>query len=224
MVVILTAVLLEVRGEVQQRLGECPTKYEHQRDEQSTDPAVAVEKGMDDLELVVGQGKLDKQWEVPLVEEAFEVAERGAHLVGWRRDEYRVFERAPADPHRTRAQLAGETVLAANAGEEPFVHLAEQPNRHGEAFAYAPDAVLHRTHVVLYLLRVFGLLRRRVLAGLEAKELLDIGLGPFDPGTEHRLEPQVRPNEEMRVGDQTTHTAEPVDGAGRLIQQVHYLL
>ena len=151
---------------------------------------------MNDLELVVGKCELNKEGEVAFVKKAFEISERDGHLVWRRRDKDGAFQRVPADPHRARAQFAGETMLAANAREESLVHLAEQPNRHGKPVADALDAVLHCEHVVLHLLRVFGLVAWRALAGLLRNtfgfsgrlELLDVGLGPFDPGAEHRFQ------------------------------------
>ena len=100
MVVVLAAMLLEVGREVEQRLWQCLAQYEHERDHQSADAAVAVEERMDDLELVVSDGELDQEREFGLVEEAFEVGERVVHLVGRRRDEDGVVERAAAEPDR----------------------------------------------------------------------------------------------------------------------------
>ena len=102
-VVVLAAVLLEERGEVQQRPGQRVAQHEHQRDHQSSDATVAVEERMDHLELVVRDRQLHEQWEVGLVEELLQVAERVAHVVGWRRHKDGIVERGTPEPHRAPA-------------------------------------------------------------------------------------------------------------------------
>lgn len=103
MVVVLAAVLLEVRREVEQGLGQCVSQHEHERDHQATDPAVAVEERMDHLELVVGDRELDQERKVGLVQELLEVAECSLHFVGWWGDEDGVLEGGSTDPHGTGA-------------------------------------------------------------------------------------------------------------------------
>ncbi len=72
-VVVLAAVLLEVRREVEERLGQRVAEHEHQGDEQTPDPAVAVEERVDDLELVVRDRELHEQGQVSFVEEPLQI-------------------------------------------------------------------------------------------------------------------------------------------------------
>ena len=55
------SMLLEVDGQVEERLREDVTLGEHQRDQQPSEPAVAVEERVYDLELIVNQRELDQQ-------------------------------------------------------------------------------------------------------------------------------------------------------------------
>jgi hypothetical protein len=59
------------------------------------------------------------------------------------------------------------------------------------------------------------------LSGLEAQKLLDVGLGPLDARAEHRFQPQMSPDEEVRIRDQASDAAEAVHGSSGLVQQAH---
>src|SRR5574337_1038746 len=58
-IVVTLAMRLEVGGEVEQRLEEPAALDQEERDQESADPAVPVEEGMDRLELLVDQRALD---------------------------------------------------------------------------------------------------------------------------------------------------------------------
>jgi predicted methyltransferase MtxX (methanogen marker protein 4) len=53
MVVILRPVLLEIGGQVEQRLRQRSSQHQHHRNEQTSNPTVPVEKWVDHLELIV---------------------------------------------------------------------------------------------------------------------------------------------------------------------------
>ena len=179
---------------------------------------------MDDLELVVGDSELDQERQVGLVEEAFEVGERVVHLVGRRRDEDGVVERAAAEPDRASPQLAGAAVLAPRSVEEAFVHLPEEPDGDGEALTDASEPVLHRHDVVPHLRGGVGRFTWKYLPGLEAEQFAHIGLGPLDPGAQDCLETKVGSDEQVRIGDQAADAAEAVHCASRLIEELDDLV
>jgi len=73
---------------MEERLREQPLLHQQEDDEEATKPAVAVEEGVDRLELVVDQGDLDERRDrCVLVDKSFEVTERALHVVDGRRDE-----------------------------------------------------------------------------------------------------------------------------------------
>jgi hypothetical protein len=115
-------------------------------------------------------------------------------------------------------------VLAAHSLEEPFVHLAEEPDRDGEAPADTVESVFHREHVVVDLDGVVLGVAGRDLAHLEEEELADVGLGALDPRAEHGLQAEVRTDEQVRVGDEASHTPEAVHGAGCLVEELDDLV
>lgn len=223
-VVVLAAMLFEVGGEVEQRLAERAAQHQHQRDHQTSDPTVAVEERMDRLELVVGDGELHEQREVGLVEELLQIAQRALHLAGGWRHEDGIVQGAASDPHRALAQLPRQAVLAPHAVEQTFLHPPEQPDRDGEPVADAGEAVLHREDVVVDLGRVIDGITRGKLPGLEEQKLAHVGLRALDPGAEHRFEAEVRPDEQVWVGDDATDAAEAMDRACRLVEELHRLI
>lgn len=99
--------------------------------------------GVDDLELVVGDGELDQERQVVLMQKSLEISHGGLHLVWWGWNEDGIVQRAPAQPHVARPQLAGPAVLTAHTIEEPLVHLAEEPNRDRKPVPHASEPVFH---------------------------------------------------------------------------------
>src|SRR5690606_32015413 len=75
-------VLLEVMREIQHRLAEHPALAQQKRDEQPPCATVALEEGMDRLELRMGQADLHQQRKlVLLMQESLERPERGGYLI-----------------------------------------------------------------------------------------------------------------------------------------------
>jgi hypothetical protein len=84
--------------------------------------------------------------------------------------------------------------------------------------------VLHRHDVVADFGCIVSLLARWALARFEQEQLVDIGLGALDARAEDRFEPQVWPDQEVRVRDEPAYATEPVHGPGGLVQELHDLV
>src|SRR5205807_4929523 len=105
--VVLGAVALEEKAQVQQRLGEQLPVLQQERDEQATDAAVAVEKRVDGLELDVHERGADERRQVVVaVDVLLKIAEKTCQLLGRRRDENGVARTSAADPVLAASQLA----------------------------------------------------------------------------------------------------------------------
>ena len=94
----------------------------------------------------------------------------------------------------------------------------------GKPLAHTRETVLHRNDVVGDLGGVIRLVGGWDLSGLEPQELAHVSLRALDPGTQHRLQTEVRPDEEVWVGDQPTDAAQAVDCTGRLVEQLDHLV
>ena len=144
--VVLGPVLLEVEAQVEQRLAEHAGVAEEQRDQQPPDAAVAVEEGVDGLELHVRERRLDEHRQVVAV--VVQEALQGGHAVGdgrvRRRHEDGVAGARAADPVLAAAELARVLVAAAAAREQLGVDLAHEARAQREAAAQAREAVLQR--------------------------------------------------------------------------------
>ena len=223
-VVVLGPVLLEVGGEIEQWLRQRSSKHQHHRDEKTTNPPVAVEKGVNRLELVMSDSQLDQQRHVGLMEESLQVGECVAHCVGRGRDEDSILERSSADPDGGLSEVAGTSMLASNPRQQQPMHLAHQPHRHREPFGGASETVLHRHHIVPNLLCVVSILPTRHLAGLVAEQLGHVGFRTFDPRTQNGLQTKMRANQEVGIGKKPAHSTKAINCAGCLVQQLHRVL
>ena len=175
--------------------------------------------GWDRFELVVHQGDLDEQRHGLLMDEPLEVPKRVGHEIGRRWHEHGVVQRGAADPYRALSQLAGLPMTAPHSLQQALVHLAHESYRDREAAADAGQAVLQRHDVVGHLPGVRSLLGRDRLVCLQAEQLRHVRLGSLDPRAEHRLDPQMGSDQQVRVGKEQAHPAEPVDGGGRPVEQ-----
>jgi hypothetical protein len=79
--------------------------------------------------------------------------------------------------------------------------------------------MLHGDDVVANLPRPKWMMRGRRLTGLETKKLTHVGLRTLDARAEHGFQSQVRPDEQVRVGDQPSNPAKTMDGARRFVKQ-----
>jgi len=139
------------------------------------------------------------------------------HHICWRWHEDGVLESASAYPHWAGSQLSWAPVLPTESGEQQPVEFSEEPDRDREALAYPLQAVFHCDDVVADFPGIIRFGSRGRLTGLEAKELTDIGLRTLDARAEHGLQSQVRPDEQVGVGDQPSQAAKTMDGTRRLV-------
>ena len=113
---------LEEEAQVEERLGQQLPVLEQQRHEQASDAAVAVEVGVDDLELYVQEsGTHERRQRVVCVQVLLERAEHLAqHLRRWRHVRG-VAGTASADPVLAATHLARKLLGAAQAAHEARV-------------------------------------------------------------------------------------------------------
>jgi hypothetical protein len=114
-------------------------------------------------------------------------------------------------------------MLTANAREENLVHFAEEPDGNGKSRVHAEKPLLHGVDVVLDLSGIVCVIRVRRLAGFETEELPDVGLRTFNSGAEHRLEPEVGSDQQVRVRDEAADSTESVDGPCCLVKKDDHL-
>jgi hypothetical protein len=127
-VIVLPVALDEVR-EVEKRLGKAAALDQEERDQQPAHTAVAVQEGVDRLELLVHQGALDQLREVvTVVEETLPVGEAVHHGVGRRRHIGCGRRRAPGrtDPVLRAAELPGRGLVSPPPPHQPLVQLADE--------------------------------------------------------------------------------------------------
>ena len=119
---------LEVEAQVQQRLVKDALGPQKERDQKSPHSSVAVEEGVDGLELHVCQGRLDENRNAVgrLVEEALEVAHAIGDVLGGRRDVGGDTRARSTDPVLGGPELPRLPVGTAAAGEQLSMDLPNQ--------------------------------------------------------------------------------------------------
>ena len=193
--VILRLVGLEVEAQVEQRARKLAGLLEHQRDDQSADPAVAVEEGMDGLELHVREGRADERRQAVLgVDELIQLAHAGQHLVRGRGHIMRQARARTADPVLRAPELAGLLLRPATLGHELGVHLADETSAQREG-PQARHPVLHRGDVARHFLHVID--RHLEVIQFEEHQVGQRGLRPLDLGREHRFLAHVSVKEQV---------------------------
>jgi len=138
-VVIDWAVLFEEEAEVEEWLTEQTAVVEEEGDEQAAEAAVAVEEGVDGLELDVSERGFEEDGRAAgvFMKVGFESGHAGfQHVRGWR-DETGVAGAGAADPVLGAAEFAGFLVAATAAGHQVGVHFPEQAIAEREAVAQA---------------------------------------------------------------------------------------
>ena len=135
---------LKYRLRVQKWLPEEPGVAQHEGDQQSSQPPVAVEEGMDGLELDVREPGPDQhgKFVVRGVDEPLEVGHAFLDMVGRRRDEGRIAWPRAADPVLRPPELTWSHGLPTTVRKQPGVHLAHDAIRDREATAQPPDSVI----------------------------------------------------------------------------------
>ena len=122
---------------------------EIERDQQAPDPAVAVQEGVDRLELNMEQPRLDERREFRglFMHEALKGIEACIDLVRRRRHEQGVAGARAADPVLRSAECAGGFGATAAALQQPGMHTADETKRQRQRLDPF-QAMHHRIDVV----------------------------------------------------------------------------
>ena len=218
--VIRGAVFLQVEREVEERLGEQPAVVEQERDEEAAETAIAIEEGVDGLELDVGERGLQQEGQAAgvVMQELFQRAHARLNLLGRGRDEVGIAGAGAADPVLAAAELAGLFFIAAALRHEGGVHFAEETVREREAFANARHAVLQGGDVIGDFHHV---VERHAwsLGQLKEQEVGEGRLRALDLRGEHGLAPDVRVEKKMRVRQQGADAVQPSNGECGALQK-----
>ena len=204
--VVVLAMSLEEEAQVEERLGEQLPVLEQERHEQATDAAVAVEVGVDGLELHVQEsGAYQRRQRVVGVQVLLEGAEHLAERVRWWRHVRGVAGSASADPVLAATHLAGELLGAADAAHESSMRLVQEPHRERQTLGSGElgARVGERVEVVAHLLDV-GVRRgalRGARLGLEREQVDERRLRALDLGGQHRLFADERVDEPVQRRD-----------------------
>ena len=180
-VVVARAVLLEVQGQVQERLPQHPLGAQQQGDQEPSDAPVTVQKGMNRLELHVGERRLeqDRRRFRLVVQPAFERPHAFRDALRGRRDEHRVPRPGSPYPVLGAAEFAGLPVGPSTALEEHAVDLADQSVRQRKVVSQPAQPVFESGDVVRHLYHVVEGDARRFLQ-LEQQEIRERRLRPFN--------------------------------------------
>jgi len=180
--VVLGAVRLDVRGQIEERLRQAAALSQEQRDEQAADTAVAVEERVDRLELLVHEGALDEIGQArPVLQEELPGGERGHHLIDrrWHVGGGRQRGSRRTDPVLRAAELARSHVRAAHATHEALVQFPDETQGQRQVMETL-EAVLERIDVVPHLAQVGRIAARRNDRHLVHEELRQRGTGALD--------------------------------------------
>ena len=112
-------IVFEVQAEVQKRFPEEPGVAQHESDQEAAQATVAVEEGVNGLELNMRQASLDENGKTVVggMDEPFQVGHALLDVVGWRRNEGRIAGTRAADPVLGSPEFAGHHGCAAVARE-----------------------------------------------------------------------------------------------------------
>ena len=125
---------LEVGAQVEERRGQHAARHQQERDQEASDAAIAVEEGVDRLEVGVGDGGVHERRQGLVVEEPLPGGEARHQLIGRGRDVGRVVHRAArrSDPVLAAPELARRRHVPAHPPHEVLVQLAHEPQRNGQ--------------------------------------------------------------------------------------------
>src|ERR1019366_3667877 len=98
--VIAVTVCLEEKAQIEKRLTQSALSAEKQRNQQTSQPSIAVEKGMDRLELYMYQSSLNQNGQIVffVVKEMFKAVEAFHHSLWGRRNKRSVSRTATTNP------------------------------------------------------------------------------------------------------------------------------
>lgn len=208
--VVFRAVAFEIVAQIEERALEDLALAEKECDEEAANAAVSVQKGMDGLELGVGQSAEDERRHGGLpVQECFKIG-KGLHHFGHRgRGEGGGLERATlrANPVLRTAEFPGRLVTPPHAGHQLAVDFTDEPQAEGQ-LGKASEPVVHGGDVVHHFLNILGLFRGLPL-GFELQDIFKGALRALDLGTEHGFVAHVHGHEEIGIRKDGADTIEP---------------
>lgn len=129
-IIVFRTVHLEVVREVEEGMMEDISLAKKEGDQESADAPIAIEKGVDGLELGVDEAAMDEGGELfRLVDEVLKLSECLVHLGDRGRDVGGGSEGAVGwtNPVLGAAEFAGVSVRATGAGEELFMDFGDEP-------------------------------------------------------------------------------------------------
>jgi len=125
---VLVSVPLQVPRQVKEGCMEHASFDEIEVDEEPSQPSVAVQEGVDGLELVVKERAADENRKRRLlVEEPLEIRHRIGYELGRRCNEDCLGWTSTADPVRRRPEVTRRPFLPANVPEQLGMHLSDEP-------------------------------------------------------------------------------------------------
>ena len=191
---------------------------EHESDQQPPYSAIAVEEGMDRLELCVRQTCPNERWTGVVMHELLECTEMLQENVRGRRNENRVLEcrTRRTDPILGPAELAGIVVLASNPLHQLTVDLADEFQRQRQ-FHQPCETVVHGRYVVDDFRDIEGKLG--VAFDLEHQNVGQGCLSALNLRTEDGFAIDVHPDEQIRVGNELSRGVEASEGESRVTQE-----
>ena len=206
--VVALAVALQICAQVEQRRGQPATIDEQEDGQQAADAAVAVEKGVQRLELVVQQRVLHQQGDIELrVRVALPVGQQAGKLLRRRRDEARCLDRRTGGsyPVLGGAKLTGHPLPAAYPGKQAPVHLADQAHAKRQ-LVHLTEAPLEGLDVVDDLLDVGA---GRLVARLGLEDIRQRRLRALDTRGGERLAQEIRANQQVWIRHQLADAGKP---------------
>ena len=211
---------LEVEAEIEDRFFQNTLRAEQKGDQEPAEPAVAVEEGMDGLELDMDEARLDQGRNLRRVgmDEFLQVGHEVGNLAGRRRHEHRVAGAAAADPVLRAPEFAGLPFAAASLRQQFLVNPPDQAQRDRKALPYSREAVIHGRDVVRNVLNVVER-HPRQLRPFEQQELGQRRLRALDLGREQCLFPDIHVEEQVGVRQDRGHAIEPAEREIGIIQQ-----
>jgi hypothetical protein len=212
--VVLGALALEIVRDVEDWFAQDIPLAKEERDEETPQTPVAVQKGMDCFELSMSDTDLREIGEASLgVKEPFEIGQEIRHFLGLRRNVGRLGRSGPwgSDPVLDPTELARGAVPPSDSLHQPRVNLAEKSYRHGTLLqSIEPEP--HRRHVVLDFEHVAGTVRVGN-ARLGSQKIIECAACSLDAAREDGLLPDVHEDEEVRVRQVLDRTVEAAQGA-----------
>ena len=197
--VVVVAMPFEKSAEIEQRMIEQLLRVKEKRDQQPSDAAVAVEKRMNGLEVVVDQRERINAGRCDGACRNFSNASSASCIVGnRRRDVLRVGDSRAgrADPVLQMPELARVAAAAANAAHQPFVHFANEAKAERQLLQPL-QSVVERGDVVRHFVDIAA--SDRSVACFESDQVADRRLRSFDAARQHRFAPREGRDQQVRI-------------------------